>query len=126
MDAGGTDLLGLAASRLNWLDQRQKVLARNIANSDTPNFMPRDEQSFDDVMRNGTLALTQTNSRDLAGDTSNAGTVAMKVKSRSINGNGVALDEQMMKVADTDTQQRLVTSLYSRYMGMFQTAIGKN
>lgn len=125
MDAGGTDLLGLAANRLNWLDQRQKVLARNIANSDTPDFMPRDEQSFDDVMRKGTLAPTQTDPMHLAGDTANAGTVAMKVRSRSINGNGVALDEQMMKVADTDTQQRLVTTLYSRYMGMFQTAIGK-
>ena len=43
---GQTDILGLAASRLDWLDDRQRVLARNIANSDTPGYVPRDEQPF--------------------------------------------------------------------------------
>jgi flagellar basal-body rod protein FlgB len=127
MDAGQTDLLGLAANRLNWLDDRQKVLARNIANSDTPNFTPRDEMSFDKTLaaQGGGLAILQTDSMHLSGTVSTGNTVAMKPRQRSIDGNAVALDEQLTKVADTDTQQRLVTNLYSKYMGMFATAIGK-
>ncbi|MHA1152522.1 MAG: flagellar basal body protein, partial [Alphaproteobacteria bacterium] len=27
---------------MEWLSQRQKVLADNIANADTPNYQPRD------------------------------------------------------------------------------------
>ncbi len=125
MGADQTDILGLAASRLGWLDDRQRVLARNIANSDTPGFVPRDEQPF-----GKTLALqvepVQTNPMHLAGNsTETAGTVTMRPRQRSIDGNAVSLDEQMTKVADTDTQQRLVTSLYGKYASMYATALGK-
>src|SRR5437762_6634610 len=39
-----TDIPALAAlrTRMQWHQQRQRVLAENIANSDTPNFKPRD------------------------------------------------------------------------------------
>src|SRR5438477_7870519 len=38
------DFPALAAlrTRMQWHQQRQRVLAENIANSDTPNFKPRD------------------------------------------------------------------------------------
>ena len=45
------DLPGLAAlrTRMQWHQERQRVLAENVANSDTPNFKPRDlvEPKFD-------------------------------------------------------------------------------
>ena len=124
MDADRTDILGLAASRLGWLDDRQRVLARNIANSDTPGYVPRDERSF-----GSSLALqvepVRTDPMHLSGDAGTAGTVLMRPRQRSIDGNAVSLDEEMTKVADTDTQQRLVTSLYGKYASMYATALGK-
>ncbi len=125
MNDGQTDILGLAASRLGWLDDRQKVLARNIANADTPGYTPRDEASFDSMIPGASLAATRSDPMHLAGTIASGNTVAMKVGQRSIDGNGVALDVQMTKVAETDTQQRLATNLYSKYMGMFQNALGK-
>ncbi len=125
INAGQTDILGLAASRLGWLDDRQKVLARNIANANTPNFMPRDEAAFGSLLTNAALPAVQTDPMHLPGTIATGNTVPMKSRQRSIDGNAVALDEQLTKVADTDTQQRLATSLYSKYMGMFQTALGK-
>ena len=52
------DLPGLAAlrTRMQWHQERQRVLAENVANSDTPNFRPRDlvEPKFD---RSGVAAV---------------------------------------------------------------------
>ncbi|MBE7211943.1 MAG: flagellar biosynthesis protein FlgB [Gluconacetobacter diazotrophicus] len=123
------DLLDLAAKRLDWLDARQKVLARNVANSDTPGFVPRDEKPFAAMLPAGVDGPTRTDPAHLAGTLDGTGaqpgSVAMPPKQRAIAGNGVALDEQLTKVADTDTQQRLVTGLYGKYMSMFATAVGK-
>jgi len=49
----------------------------------------------------------------------------VKKTPRSLDGNGVALDEQLTRVADTETNQRLVTSIWKSYIGMFNVALGK-
>ena len=125
MGAGQSDLLSLAATRLQWLDDRQRVLARNIANSDTPGYVPRDEQPFGKSLAALQVEPVRTDPMHLARTADTAGTVTMRPRQRSIDGNAVSLDEEMTKVADTDTQQRLVTSLYGKYAGMYATALGK-
>ena len=35
-------LLDQIKGRLSWLDERQRVIAQNVANSDTPGFVGRD------------------------------------------------------------------------------------
>jgi flagellar basal-body rod protein FlgB len=45
---------------------------------------------------------------------------------RALDGNTVALDQQLTKVADTETTQALVTSIWKKYMGMFSTALGRS
>jgi flagellar basal-body rod protein FlgB len=47
-------------------------------------------------------------------------------KSRAPDGNTVALDEQLTKVADTQTTQTLVTMIYKKYVGMFSLALGRS
>ncbi|RYG11762.1 MAG: flagellar biosynthesis protein FlgB, partial [Caulobacteraceae bacterium] len=41
---GFTDLplLGQIKGRLSWLDERQRVIAQNVANADTPGYVGRD------------------------------------------------------------------------------------
>ena len=125
MGADQTDILALAANRLGWLDDRQRVLARNIANSDTPGYVPRDEQPFAKNLADLQVDPVQTNPMHLSGSADIAGTVMMRPRQRSIDGNAVSLDEEMTKVADTDTQQRLVTGLIGKYASMYATALGK-
>jgi hypothetical protein len=36
------------------------------------------------------------------------------------------VDEQLTKVADTETTQSLVTSIWKTYVGMFNTALGRS
>ena len=124
MRADQPDLLSLAADRLQWLDDRQRVLARNIANSDTPGYVPRDEQPFSATLANQVSAPVRTDPMHLSGTLDTASTVATRPRQRSIDGNAVQVDAELTKVADTDTQQRLVTGLYGKYMSMYSTALG--
>jgi flagellar basal-body rod protein FlgB len=43
----------------------------------------------------------------------------------SPDGNAVSLDEQLVKLADTETSHSLVTSIYRAYLGRFNTALGR-
>ena len=63
------DIPGLAAlrTRMQWHQERQRVLAENVANSDTPGFKPKDlvEPNFDAKGANlsgsmGSLAMMRT------------------------------------------------------------------
>jgi flagellar basal-body rod protein FlgB len=61
--------IGPIKQRLEWLGQRQQVLAGNIANADTPGYVPRDLRplAFADVVRRETqVRLTATDARHLA------------------------------------------------------------
>ena len=44
---------------------------------------------------------------------------------RAPDGNAVSLEEQLTKVADTEHAHALVTNLYKKYVGLFQTVLGK-
>ena len=52
--------------------------------------------------------------------------IADPPKARGLDGNAVALDQQLTKVADTETTQSLVTSIWKKYMGMFNMALGRS
>ena len=50
MDATHIDLFDLAEQRLAWADQRQAVLAQNVANANTPGYKPHDLRPFADML----------------------------------------------------------------------------
>jgi len=121
------DLFDLADRRLAWLDQRQAVLAQNIANAATPGFMPRDLHPFAaDLAAAGGTAMARTAPGHLAGTADSAlNTTQPQPTARAPDGNAVSLDQQLTKVADSETAQALVTSIYKKYFGMFSMALGR-
>ncbi len=42
MSINDLPVLSALRTRMQWHQERQRVLAENVANSDTPNFKPRD------------------------------------------------------------------------------------
>ncbi len=125
MDVSSTDLFGLAERKLGWLEDRQRVLAQNVANADTPKYQPRDEQPFASALSAFTITPVQTNPMHMSASDAEPGVVTASSSERSPDGNQVSVASEMTKVADTDNQQRFVTNLYSKYMAMFATALGK-
>jgi flagellar basal-body rod protein FlgB len=129
MDPSRIGLFDLAEKRLAWTAQRQGVLAANIANANTPAFQARDVQSFQTIL-SGTSAIApaQTQPAHMSG-TAQPGLASLTkdpAKARALDGNAVALDQQLTKVADTETAQSLVTTIWKKYMGMFSMAIGRS
>lgn len=129
MDAKPVSLFDLAEQRLAWANQRQAVLAENIANANTPGYRPRDLQPFAATLAHAqSVVPVRTRSNHLTGTA--APTAPNEVVDRthmhSPDGNGVALDEQLVKLADTETAHSLVTSIYRAYLGMFNTALGRS
>ena len=76
MDLGGTGLFRLMKGKLDWLTERQQVLAQNIANSDTPHYRPSDLTgfSFDRALgQTRQLAPTRTAVGHMAGSIAGTG-----------------------------------------------------
>jgi flagellar basal-body rod protein FlgB len=121
------NLLDLAERRLQWLDQRQTVLAQNIANANTPGYQARDLKPFAAVLHNAIQPATLSTGAPalLAGSGAGAALVDRAVTERSLDGNAISIDEQAVKIADTDTSHQLAIDVYKKYVGLFRLALGR-
>jgi flagellar basal-body rod protein FlgB len=129
MDSKRIGLFDLMERRLAWADQRQAVLAQNIANANTPAYKPHDLRSFATMLDNASvIAPARTQPNHLPGTTAaiTPNEVVDRTHTQSPDGNAVALDEQLVKVAQTDTTHALVTTIYRKYLAMFAMALGRN
>ena len=127
MDPTRIGIFDLAHKRMTWAAQRQAVLARNIANANTPGFQPADVRDFASTLSATTgVEPARTQPGHLSGTApSGAGLAAVRPRTHNPDGNAVALDQQLTKVADTETIQSLTTTIYKKYMGLFGIALGK-
>ncbi len=128
-------MLSALRAKMQWHQERQRVLAENIANSDTPNFRPRDlvEPKFD---KNGlpppgapmgTLPMARTSASHMAaigGGPSFPQDRKGGYETRPA-GNAVNLEDEMLKVSQNQMDYAAATSLYSRSLNLLKTAIGK-
>lgn len=120
--------LALAAQRVNWLDQRQGVLAQNIANADTPAYRPRDLLPFARHLA-GSLppAMARTDGAHLQPRGGNRGAAPEdpRVAEAVPDGNAVSLDREAVRVAETDTAHALAMAVHRSFTGMFRLALGR-
>lgn len=121
-------LLDLAEQRLKYLGARQGVLATNVANADTPGWKARDLQPFTAVLagaNSDARAPVQTNPMHLQGTLADTPGIKSLQGERAPDGNQVSLDQQLEKIAQTDSDHEAVTAIYRRYVGMFKEALGR-
>ncbi|HYZ64880.1 MAG TPA: flagellar biosynthesis protein FlgB [Acetobacteraceae bacterium] len=126
MDPTDIGLFRLAERRLAWVDQRQALLAQNVANAYTPGFKPRDLASFAATLNQQAGVLARTDPQHLSGSGGQAQVARSRPFARSPDGNAVSLEQELGKVADTSSTQELVSNLYHKYQGLFRTALGRN
>jgi flagellar basal-body rod protein FlgB len=118
-------------TRMQWQQERQRVLSDNVANADTPNYRPRDLAPLDfgkpPTATEGSVPLARTSPLHLTG-LAPATTFATDRKSGyevRPAGNAVNLEDQMLKVAANQMDYQTVTTLYSRSLGLIKTALGR-
>jgi flagellar basal-body rod protein FlgB len=128
-------LFGLLRERMSWLNARQDVLSQNVANADSPGYAARDlkPMNFAEMVKRANggasdTAMTVTDPRHIALTQSQTGNYAgadTPDTEASPNGNTVSLEEEMIKVSDTQAQYQAATNLYSKALSMMRTAIGQ-
>jgi len=124
MNPSAIRIFDLAERRLAWAGRRQEVLAQNIANADTPGWRARDVAPFASQMNRGSTPQ-RTDPMHLAPNTARAAGIVRESGERGPNGNAVALDVELSKVADTESVHALATGLFGKYLALFRTAAGR-
>jgi flagellar basal-body rod protein FlgB len=127
-------IFSMLRTRMHWHQERQRVLAENVSNADSPKFQPKDLKPLDfgpqataGGRAGGPIALAATDPAHITGSAgSNAfGTDRPAKYDVRPSGNNVNLEDEMMKVASNQMDYQAAISLYSRSMGLFRTALGK-
>jgi flagellar basal-body rod protein FlgB len=133
MSISDLPVLSALRTKMQWHQERQRVLSENVSNSDTPNFRPRDlvEPKFDKAGATtgsmGALAMVRTSGSHIAP----AGSGDSFDQDRKTGfetrpaGNAVNLEDEMMKSSANQMDYAAVTSLYSKSLHLLKTAIGK-
>ena len=131
MDMSKLAVFRMTTGKMSWLAERQRVLSQNIANSDTPEYKPRDmkEVDFRNLVKHSSRGITLDRTHKFH---MSLGSERFKFEiknSRDIyetapSGNAVILEQQLIKNAETVTDYQLMTNLYRKHVSMFKMALG--
>lgn len=133
MDMSKMPLFAALGRRMDWLGERQRVIAENVANADTPGYKPNDLKgmNFRDLVAGPKprMQVASTSDRHMPGLPGHA-TSTWRVERDATatetapNGNAVKLESQLLKVAETQSEHNLMTNIYRKQVGMLRKAIG--
>lgn len=134
-------LFAMLKGRLGYLGERQKIIATNIANSDTPGYAPRDLKPFSSSFAQavgGASGLRLAQVEGSAGGrgqsvTNIAHMAPRRVSSAykadvspdseiTLDGNGVVLEEQTMKLTESRIDYDAAIGFYQKSLGLLRMA----
>ncbi len=137
-------LFGMLKSRLGYLAERQKVVAQNVANADTPGYAPQDLKAYSfqaslmnqgsgEVYRGGRAAPTggvtmiATSASHLAPSNAPSAWRATTAadSETTLNGNAVNLEDQMLKMTDTRMNYDAAVTFYQKSLALLRMASRK-
>jgi flagellar basal-body rod protein FlgB len=123
-------ILAMLRTRMQWQQQRQQVLAQNVANADTPNYHPVELADPKFQVANAGFAqlqLTRDDPGQLAG-LSDPTTFAGNRQQYEVRpaGNAVNLEDEMMKVAANQMDFQAATQLYTHSLSLIKLAADKS
>ena len=132
-----TDILAGIGKRMHFLADRQRVIAENVANSETPAYKARDVAApdFSDFVRTSgaarvarphvaiTPGMSALGARPpLAGSNIILDSSTSETKP---DGNNVTLEEQVLKLGAVQSEFAALTNLYRKQMQLLKTATGR-
>lgn len=122
-------------AKMDYLNQRQRVISQNIANTDTPGYRPKDlkKVDFSSVLKDVTgggknVHLETTNAGHMPPPSNVHIPDARKQKTTyevAPAGNAVIMEEQLMNSGQTVMDYNLMTNLMQKNIGLIRTAIGR-
>lgn len=132
MDLGSIPLFSMLRGRLGYLSERQRVIAENVSNSDTPGFSPNDLKPFAfSIPGHGggpagaatAQAVTQPGHM-VAPNAKRPGvkTFSTRDSETTLDGNSVVLEEEMLKMSDARMSYDAAIGFYQKSLNMLRLA----
>lgn len=107
---------------------RQRLIAANVANADTPGYRAQDLRGFAETYRGGpAIGLRTTRPEHMAAsDWGSAGGARIDAGGEPApNGNTVSIEEELVRAADARREFELSLTIFQSGMSMTRTAIGR-
>jgi len=131
MSVTDLSLLNQIKGRLGWLDDRQRVIAQNVANSDTPGYGARDLKVPTDFAKaldnNRNVRVMTTHAAHIAPNTPTIRHTVNRApdSETTLDGNSVVVEEQMLKMAESRMAYDAAIGFYQKSMQMIRLAARK-
>jgi flagellar basal-body rod protein FlgB len=124
-------ILSMLRERMEWHQERQRVLAENVANADTSNYQAKDlaPTDFSRELSAASVSLATTEPGHIGGGSNGGSQFATESSGRfevRPRGNSVTHEDEMMKVASNQMDFDAVSDLYSRSLALIKLAVGKS
>ena len=128
MSSSISGLFDILTKKMSYLNQKQAVIAENVANVDTPGYKQLSLKAFTfgDALKQVGASMSVTNPRHII-PASMAGTNAQTFESKDTevapSGNSVDIEQQMAEVSKTSMDYQTMTAIYKKMTGLFKIAI---
>lgn len=131
MDMSQLSIVNIARNKLAYLSERQRVVAANIANADTPNYIAQDvkEPDFAGMVQNSMsqrLSMVTTNPKHISSAPIQGGAYHIYTPkpdtALTIDGNGVNLEDELNKASKIKSEHEKILTIYNKYKTMLHTA----
>lgn len=121
-------------SKIDYLNQRQGIIAQNVANADTPGYRPKDlvDVDFSTMLKKemggqNNVRVATTNEQHMPN--AQDGIDPKSKKSRDTYevapaGNAVILEEQLMSAGQNAMDYNLMLNVMQKQVGLFRIALG--
>ena len=139
MELGDIPLFAMLKSRLGYLSNRQKVIAENVANANTPGYQAHDLKPFSfeahvqaaagtsavAATPAGTMAVTRPGHMRPKHGASGVRTMKSPDSEVTLDGNGVVLEDEMVKLTQARMDYDAAIGFYQQSMSMLKMAVRK-
>lgn len=129
MGSGDISILQTLRQALGYHDQRQRVIAENIAHANTPGYTPSDisRSEFERALAGQSPSGLRTTDPRHYGSASSGGSVRLSPQEApdsetTIDGNSVVLEEQMVRANENRMRYEAALSLYQKSLNMIRLA----
>lgn len=122
------NIFQLASGLMAHASERQALIARNVANADTPGYKARDLSPFSAEYAANHMALRATRSGHIAPapNAPRAGVVIDSVfGAEAPNGNSVSIEDQMVRASEVRQQHDLAMGIYQKSLQILRISMGR-
>jgi len=130
INAASADTLTAIKARMQYLNERQSLIAKNISNVNTPGYKAQElkKENFNKIgERTNKLSLRTTSAGHLGGQKRPFAFKTIRDEDAyetNPNGNNVVLEEQMVNLAENEMDYKETTSVMKQLNGLIRSAIG--